>query len=685
MDTITNLLNNNEFEIFFILWLLLIIALIIIDSIFIYKYFKKSKPIDPNTPTPSNNKLLVIIFLFNIVFIGLISYLTFDLFFKYPKMISTYPVWDTYWNDYNRPIEVVFDRPIDTKSLVLNMSPETSGIWKYEKSFPILPFVRTVKFVPNETVYPGNKVITYFTHVTNFFNNHDNREEFLQFYSVDLPVVNFSTPEKDSTNVPIDQEINFKLSHKEGEFVDWEIKVNKDDPYKLVADNTDVIKVQFEDKLKQNEEYIIKLYQVPVAKDRVTSEVTKKGEGKLAYTVKFKTVAAPLVSSLSPQSGGVLVNEKIKIEFDEEMNRESVESSFSITPNIAGTKSWPNEKTFMFTPGELKKGTHYNVNLKAGIKNKFGGQSEEPVSYSFDTIGAVKVTGWSPRSGAGGVEITSPVRVTFDQAVDHASAESNFSISPNLDGVFSWSGNTMIFDQAGDFQFSTEYTATVAPGVKTINGLDSTATFSSSFSTQAKRVQLNVPLYRQVNSKECQVVATQMLLGFKGKGKNKTTIFNELPKQDVACDAENNIWGNPQLGFIGDINGNHDCASGNRGYGIYWSPISSYLSRNGVSNQVRRGMSISQLTQELEGGHPVMLWWQNGWSAPTDISWNTPDGQSIYAVNGMHSEIAIGFVGPNDNPTHIIVNDPWRGRREISIGTFKGLWSYFNNTGIVVY
>jgi uncharacterized protein YvpB len=96
-------------------------------------------------------------------------------------------------------------------------------------------------------------------------------------------------------------------------------------------------------------------------------------------------------------------------------------------------------------------------------------------------------------------------------------------------------------------------------------------------------------------------------------------------------------------------------------------------------------MSISDLANEVAQGHPVILWWQNGWSAPNDISWTTPDGQYIYAINGMHSEVAVGFIGPTDNPTHIIVNDPWRGRRELEVGYFKSLWGYFNNTGVVIY
>jgi hypothetical protein len=51
----------------------------------------------------------------------------------------------------------------------------------------------------------------------------------------------------------------------------------------------------------------------------------------------------------------------------------------------------------------------------------------------------------------------------------------------------------------------------------------------------------------------------------------------------------------------------------------------------------------------------------------------------------MHSEVVVGFVGKVDSPTNIILNDPWRGRRYLSLGTFNSLWSCIGNTAIVVY
>lgn len=625
-------------------------------------------------------------FIFNIFLFGVNFYLFYNLFLTYPKMVETYPIWDANWNDGERPIEIIWDRPINTDRIEINMNPETSGTWVFEKSFDFLPFVRQIKFYPSETIYPGHEVIVYFTHVTNYFDNHQNREEMLQFKSVELPKVIGSLPDRDARDVRTDQEILIKLSHKEGSFVDWEIVTNhKDDSFKLERDGTDRLKIKFDEPMKQSEAYIIKVYQIPLSKDLATGEVRQSSTRELAYELRFNTVDAPNISSSSPKGNDISVDSDIRIVFDQPMDKSSVESKFEVSPRVEGSKSWINDTTLVFDPTTLKKGTTYTISLKKGSNTISGGILESDYSFKFSTLGAVKVTKWDPANSTTGISVKNNVRITFNQAVSQTSAEQNFTISPNINGTFSWEGNTMKFQPSQDLSHLTEYQITINPGVQTINGLDSTEEFKSKFTTEVKKVELAVPLRKQVNSKECQIVATEMIMAYKGKSKSKTQIYNELPKDNTVCNATNNTWGNPHTGFVGDINGNHDCASGNRGYGVYWGPISSYLTQNGISNSVQTGWTVQGITREIEAGHPVMLWWQNGWSTPTDNSWYTPDGKYIKAVNGMHSEIVVGYIGSPENPTHFILNDPWRQRRVMEIGQFKGLWSYFNNTAIVVY
>ncbi len=103
------------------------------------------------------------------------------------------------------------------------------------------------------------------------------------------------------------------------------------------------------------------------------------------------------------------------------------------------------------------------------------------------------------------------------------------------------------------------------------------------------------------------------------------------------------------------------------------------------SASVKTGWSVAGVANEVARGNPVILQWVNGvW--PTYVKyWYTPSGTKIRAVNGQHFEVVVGFKGSKDNPTHFIMNDPWRGRRTLSISTVKSLWGWFGNTAIVVY
>ena len=73
-----------------------------------------------------------------------------------------------------------------------------------------------------------------------------------------------------------------------------------------------------------------------------------------------------------------------------------------------------------------------------------------------------------------------------------------------------------------------------------------------------------------------------------------------------------------------------------------------------------------------------MIWGQNGWSDPHEISWTSTTGEFIRAINGMHSSVVTGFKGTPDNPTEIYLNDPWRGQYTIATSEFLRRWGYFS-------
>ncbi|HET8587868.1 MAG TPA: Ig-like domain-containing protein [Candidatus Limnocylindria bacterium] len=61
---------------------------------------------------------------------------------------------------------------------------------------------------------------------------------------------------------------------------------------------------------------------------------------------------------------------------------------------------------------------------------------------------------------------TSSLDVNFSEPVDAGSAEAAFRVEPRVRGAFSWSGSTMIFTPSDPLPLSTQYRASVGPGVR---------------------------------------------------------------------------------------------------------------------------------------------------------------------------------------------------------------------------
>jgi len=130
------------------------------------------------------------------------------------------------------------------------------------------------------------------------------------------------------------------------------------------------------------------------------------------------------------------------------------------------TKSWT------LTKGDGTKTVYYQVKDKAGnIKEVFDTivLDTTPTDTTPPTIISV-----SPSGGATGVPVTTTISVTFSEAMNTASAEAAFSITPSVAGTFSWVENTMTFTPITNLAHSTTYTVTISATATDMagNGLD---------------------------------------------------------------------------------------------------------------------------------------------------------------------------------------------------------------------
>jgi hypothetical protein len=110
------------------------------------------------------------------------------------------------------------------------------------------------------------------------------------------------------------------------------------------------------------------------------------------------------------------------------------------------------------------------------------------ISCDSDSNGSSRptVSSTSPSSGATGVDVSDSISITFSTQMDQTSSEAAFSISPQVNGAFEWSGNTMTFNPTGNLSYSTEYTVSIDSGAASSEGMEMNSDYSFVFTTESK-------------------------------------------------------------------------------------------------------------------------------------------------------------------------------------------------------
>ena len=148
----------------------------------------------------------------------------------------------------------------------------------------------------------------------------------------------------------------------------------------------------------------------------------------------------------------------------------------------SGTTKDPDPKWWNTTTG-TPAGTYIvNVtmdNSTSGLSSYNDTNTIEVTDTSDTTPPAV--IGNSPTGTS--VPVTADVTVTFDEAMNQTSAEDAFSILPDVDGAFSWSGNAMTFTPAADLADNTTYDITISIDAKDLAGNPLSGPFTWNFTT----------------------------------------------------------------------------------------------------------------------------------------------------------------------------------------------------------
>jgi len=585
----------------------------------------------------------------------------------------------------DKPFKITFDRPINTQKLEKSISPEIEGEWQY-RSANYLFLSDTLVFVPKVSAAAESRYTISLKNIRNMVSVGGS-EYLLSFMAPPLPTVKSITPANGTEGFLPGQEITVEtdFAHADLARLDFRFTPEVEIETTKVGDTKYTIKAK--NGFKKSTTYNLEIMRTPIVKNYAEGTTKDVGEPVLISQNTFRTLEAPGVADYGPKGSGIMTDSAIWIEFKQDMDHGSAEGAINISPNVTATKTWETNRKVVIRPtSAMAKNTTYTVSVSKDAKAVDGSPFEDNFSYTYTTIGYVAVSSFYPGNNAGGVSTGTKISVSFNQAVDHASAESKFAFSPNVGGGFSWSGNTMTYSQSG-LAYGTKYTVSIATGVKSVYGLDSAQGYSAAFTTQLQSVMLNVPSYHQSHMYSCMASAARSALAFKGSYVSEDYLlsligYDSTPFSGTWGDP-NAVWGNPYSGIVGNVDGKSGGV--NWGYGAYWGPTAKAIN-NYRASEVKTGWNVSGIAQEIANGNPVIVWWVNGVWPAYEVFWKTTGGDSVRGVNSMHVQVVKGFTGTVDNPTSFTVTDSGYGypARTYDVGTFKAKWGWFGNSAVVV-
>ncbi|MDO8513542.1 MAG: Ig-like domain-containing protein [bacterium] len=597
-----------------------------------------------------------------------------------PKIIfPRNPSFGTKNIDESHPIIFTFDRPVNSNEIKIQIKPPIAGITINRFQFNHGRMEHSFYFYPQITLPPDAEYSVTLSSAGGVFGLAKSKEYLFSLHTPPSPGITSILPKNGEENVDINQDIVVSFDFSDQYRTQWSFQLIPEVKLSIKKNGNKTIVVKPETPLQKGLTYQLKIFRIPIAYSFKSHKVIRRGESQEVGGSTFKTVVSPSVKSISPTGSGILVDTAIKIEFRQPMDTESVKKAWSISPVTSGNFTWEGDTNLTFIPTNVfTKNTQYKIILSQSASTKYGMPFESNYISQFTTIGPVTAS-FSPANSSSRIGLSKAIIATFNQEVDHESAEKNFSISPLVAGNFSWHGNIMTFQPSANYQYSTSYTASLSAGIKSTKGLDSNQTFSSKFTTIDQVVKLNIPFYKQEHYYTCGIVAARMALAFKGVNISEMGLLSEVGYDSTPLNTANNIWGNPDVGFVGTLMGSPK----GTGYGVHWAPVAKAINYHRPA-EIKQNWNVQGIATEIANGNPVVIWWVNGVWPSFERSWKTPDGTSIRAVNGMHAVVVNGFTGTVDNPKTFSVSDPWWPRKDYNIALFNSYWHWFGNTAIVV-
>ncbi len=210
-----------------------------------------------------------------------------------------------------------------------------------------------------------------------------------------------------------------------------------------------------------------------------------------SYSWSFGT-AAPAIQTKQPESGqkNVPLDADIRIAFNTPMDEEVTAGVFSLRNAdgaiVPGLITWEDASAVLvFTPTQpLTLSMRYNVRVGERARAVSSAPLRNSQGWSFETVPAPSVLGFSPDDGDAGISIHEPMRISLGGGIDPQTLPDRIRIEPSPDGLFQYfDATTHAYHLSWDRQPRTRYCVTVLPGIADVYGNQLAEEYTACFTT----------------------------------------------------------------------------------------------------------------------------------------------------------------------------------------------------------
>jgi uncharacterized protein YvpB len=182
----------------------------------------------------------------------------------------------------------------------------------------------------------------------------------------------------------------------------------------------------------------------------------------------------------------------------------------------------------------------------------------------------------------------------------------------------------------------------------------------------------------------CELVSVAMLMQYKGWEYTLETLNTFLPKDPTPVILGRNgkimQWGDPSVGFVGDITGKR------MGYSVNHEPLIAMMTELLGEDADRivnlTGTDERRLKAEIAAGNPVVIWTTINFQ-PTEqwIAWSTAEGKTIRGTLQVHAALLVGY-----DETHFYINNPYTGGayEQAAKDSFIASWAQMNKQALTI-